>query len=95
MQRGVSRGESRSYNHTPSKREKYDIYTPRKRYVKEQEGLNNYNCLTFGEHQPLSPFTSKEEPSNRYTFRNLSASRREKNRNDEEQLPTNLVTKDI
>ena len=48
-----SRGDSRErvgYNRnpqplTPSKRDKYDNYTPRKRYMKEQEEYDSYRNL--------------------------------------------------
>lgn len=33
--------------HTPSKKEKYDSYTPRKRYMKEQEEYDNYRNNQF------------------------------------------------
>ena len=42
------RGNDRSsLNHTPSKRNKYDSFTPRKRYIKEQEEFDNYRSMQF------------------------------------------------
>ena len=43
---------------TSSKRDKYNHYTPRKRYVKEQEEFNQYHSVTFGN---LSPQGAPEE----------------------------------
>ena len=58
---------------TPSKREKYNQYTPRKRYVKEQEELNQYHSLTFGDTSPQGWQEDHYLPRNRQ----LTSSRRE------------------
>ena len=64
---------------TPSKRQKYDSYTPRKRYVKEQEELNQYRHLTFNEHQPTSPVQYPEELPSLNRSRHLPKSNHKEN----------------
>jgi hypothetical protein len=34
-------------NHTPSKKSKYDSFTPRKRYMKANDEYDNYRNLQF------------------------------------------------
>ena len=47
--------EAHTNSHTPSKREKYDSYTPRKRYVKEQDEFTQYQGRSYQEHYQPSP----------------------------------------
>lgn len=47
--------------HTPSNRNKYDSYTPRKRYIKEQEEFDNYRCYQGDNVQQFSENVSPQK----------------------------------
>jgi hypothetical protein len=66
-QRGVNRA---SQAHTPSKRDKYDSYTPRKRYMKEQEEYDSYRNLQVEQVDPFPQHLSSQiEPEKLYNSR--------------------------
>ena len=54
---------------TPSNRSKYDSYTPRKRYVKEQEDYDHYFSSQRPRlEDPVPKITPTREPLNQVTF---------------------------
>lgn len=63
---------------TPSKRERYNQYTPRKRYVKEQEEFSQYHSVTFGDVSPQGVQEDNYVPRSRQ----LNSSRREVNQHN-------------
>ena len=83
----VTRGSELNIpSNTPSKREKYNNYTPRKRYVKEREEYNQYHSLTFGSQKTSLQHTPEPEP--RESFSNhYSESRRPEHKKLEEEEP--------
>lgn len=75
MYRGSSGSlEFRSQGHTPSKRSKYDSFTPRKRYVKEQEEVRR---ITDNDYHYESPHREEDHISRGSRIRNMSSSRKQ------------------
>lgn len=76
MQRTTGQADHYQLSLTPSKRQKYDNYTPRKRYVKDQEEFGQYRNFTFNEPQNTSPLKYSEDQQNLGRSRHMSNSRR-------------------
>lgn len=68
-----------SMNHTPSKKSKYDSFTPRKRYIKEHDEYDNYRNFHGEQVEHFSERPSFQgDSSNLYNSRNRNASIRKK-----------------
>lgn len=70
------RGDYNSLYSTPSKRQKYDSYTPRKRYVKDQEEPSSFYQPPGRSSHHTSPLAVQDENLPRSRMRTLGASRR-------------------
>jgi hypothetical protein len=74
--------EERAYEraeqtHTPSKRSKYDSFTPRKRYIKEHDEYDNYRNLHIEQPQHFSEHPAQQaDASSLYNSRNRNGSNR-------------------
>lgn len=79
MPRNINERESMPAPYTPSKREKYSNYTPRKRYSKEQPEHGQYQTSLLGEaHGSTSPLRQQQPEGflQHSNYRQFSNSRR-------------------
>lgn len=88
MQRTTGQPEHHHGSLTPSKRQKYDNYTPRKRYVKEQEEFGQYRHFTFNESQSTSPLHYSDEQPTLSRSRQLGHSRKREQPVSSEDVPS-------